>query len=46
MIGDGKNDIGAGKNAGCRTALIGENETLGADLTAPTLLEAVKQIIR
>jgi D-glycero-D-manno-heptose 1,7-bisphosphate phosphatase len=45
MIGDGKNDIGAGKNAGCKTTLIGGDQTIGADLTAPSLLEAVKQII-
>ena len=45
MIGDGKNDISAGKNAGCKTILIGGDQTIGADLTAPSLLEAVKQII-
>ena len=26
MVGDGKNDILAGKNAGCKTALIGSND--------------------
>ena len=32
MIGDGENDIRAGQNAGCRTALIG-NETYGQTVT-------------
>ena len=45
MIGDGKNDIGAGKNAGCRTALIASTEELGQDITADSLLEAVEQIL-
>lgn len=37
MIGDGKNDILAGKNAGCKTALIG-NEDFGQDITVDSLL--------
>lgn len=37
MIGDGENDIKAGKSAGCRTALIGENN-YGQDMTVDTLL--------
>lgn len=45
MIGDGKNDIGAGKNAGCKTALIASIEELGQDITADSLLEAVEQIL-
>lgn len=32
MIGDGKNDIQAGKNAGCKTVLIGDDE-FGQDIT-------------
>ena len=43
MIGDGKNDIGAGKNAGCHTALIDDAER-EADITAENLLNAVEQI--
>ena len=46
MIGDGKNDIYAGKNAGCWTALIGSDESLCADLMANTLLEAVERILK
>ena len=45
MIGDGENDILAGKAAGCRTALIG-NESFGQDVTAETLTEAVKLILK
>ena len=45
MIGDGKNDIGAGKNAGCKTALIASTEELGQDITANSLLEAVEVIL-
>ncbi len=44
MIGDGENDIKAGKAAGCRTVLIG-TEYYGQDLTAQTLLEAVEMIL-
>lgn len=45
MIGDGENDILAGKAAGCRTAIIG-NESFGQDVTAETLTEAVKLILK
>ena len=44
MIGDGERDIGAGKNAGCKTALIGEGE-LGQDMTGSSLLELVNRLI-
>lgn len=44
MIGDGKNDIQAGKNAGCKTVLIGDDE-FGQDITVYSLLEFVNQII-
>lgn len=37
MIGDGKNDIVAGKNAGCKTALIG-NGDYGQDMVVDSLL--------
>ncbi len=40
MIGDGKNDIEAGKTAGCLTALIG-NEKFGQDLTGSSLQEII-----
>ena len=43
MIGDGENDIKAGKAAGCHTALIGEGD-FGQDITAESLFEAVEQI--
>ena len=46
MIGDGKNDILAGKNAGCKTALISTNdETYGEDIKDADLLSIVKKIL-
>lgn len=45
MIGDGENDIKAGKAAGCRTALIGTEE-YKQDETVPTLLDAVNNILK
>lgn len=44
MIGDGKNDIQAGKNAGCRTALIG-SEDYGQDLTVDSLGAFVNRVV-
>lgn len=44
MIGDGKNDIQAGKNAGCKTALIG-NEDYGQSMTVDSLLSFVNKVI-
>lgn len=43
MIGDGENDIKAGKAAGCNTALIG-TEDFGQNLSAFTLMDAVGKI--
>ena len=43
MIGDGKNDVLCGKNAGCKTALIG-NE-ISADINADSLLDIINHII-
>lgn len=43
MIGDGENDILAGKNAGCKTALIG-SENFGQNLTIQSLVEFVKEL--
>jgi len=45
MIGDGENDIKAGKAAGCRTALIGTDDYKQNE-TAPTLLDAVNSILK
>lgn len=46
MIGDSKNDILAGKNAGCMTALIGENIVeYGQDISGKNLLEAITMIV-
>ncbi len=45
MIGDGKNDVGAGKAAGTHTALIGIEE-YGQDISADSLLNAVETIFR
>lgn len=38
MIGDGENDIKAGKAAGCKTVLIGEGD-FGQDIAAASLLD-------
>ena len=46
MIGDGKNDIQAGINAGCKTILIGTTEKdHGQEHTVNSLLEAIKIIV-
>ena len=45
MIGDGKNDILAGKAAGCRTILTGEGD-YGQDETAGSLQEAAGIILQ
>lgn len=44
MIGDSKTDIEAGKNAGCKTALIGTGD-FGQDLTGDSLSQLVGRII-
>ena len=43
MIGDGKNDVLCGKNAGCKTALIGEE--VEADLNGESLLSIINHIL-
>lgn len=45
MVGDGENDIKAGKNAGCRTALIGI-ESYGQTATVATLNDFVNQYLK
>lgn len=42
MVGDGECDVIAGKNAGCKTCLIGEG-AFGQDVTVETLLEFVEK---
>ena len=44
MIGDGENDVKAGKAAGCRTTLIG-TEKCGQDKTVSSLIQAVNQFL-
>ena len=44
MVGDGKNDIEAGKNAGCHTALIG-TEDFGQEETVNSLLDFMRGIL-
>ena len=44
MIGDGENDIKAGMAAGCKTALIGEDE-YGQNMTGESLLTIIEKII-
>lgn len=43
MIGDGENDIKAGKAAGCKTVLIGESE-YGQNLTGDSLLAVINDL--
>lgn len=43
VVGDRENDIDAGKSAGCRTALIG-NETYGQEVTIKSLQEFVRYL--
>lgn len=45
MIGDDLRDIGCGKNAGCKTALIGTNVSLNADYMADSLHAVVEKIL-
>lgn len=44
MIGDGENDIQAGQNAGCKTALIGEG-AYGQNVTVSSLKTFVEQYL-
>ncbi|MDE7167317.1 MAG: HAD-IIIA family hydrolase [Clostridia bacterium] len=43
MIGDGENDVLCGKNAGCKTASIGQNPS--ADICGKSLLDCVNEIL-
>ena len=43
MIGDGKNDVLCGKNAGCKTALIGND--IEADINSNSLLNIINQLL-
>ena len=46
IVGDGENDIKAGSNAGCKTALIGTgNENYGQTKTVHSLLEFVEKYL-
>lgn len=46
MIGDGENDMKAGKNAGCKTAYIKrEKKEVEADVTVKSLLEFVEKFL-
>lgn len=45
MIGDGSNDVLAGKNAGCKTAIISESNECGADVRVNDLLEFVDKYL-
>ncbi len=44
MIGDGENDVKAGEAAGCKTALIGDEE-IRQTLKKPNLLDAIELIL-
>lgn len=45
MIGDRGTDVECGKNAGCKTAYIGEGNPYGADVYGDSLYECVKKIL-
>ena len=46
MIGDGENDVLAGKNARCKTGYIKrENKLIEADITGESLLEVITKIL-
>ena len=45
MIGDGENDIKAGQNAGCQTALIG-SESYGQTVTVSSLKDFVEKYLK
>ena len=45
IIGDGENDILAGKTAGCRTVLVGEG-SFGQDLTVESVYDFVKNHLK
>ena len=45
MIGDSESDIEAGKRAGCKTALIGNNRKAEADNYLNSLYEFTEKII-
>ena len=44
MAGDQENDVRAGKNAGCRTVLIGREGDFGQDMRASSLLEFARRL--
>lgn len=45
MVGDGENDVEAGKNADCKTALISDKvKTIGQTVTATSLLAFVRRL--
>ena len=46
MIGDGENDIKAGLNAGCKTALITDGEFFGQDVSVPSLKSFTEQYLK
>lgn len=44
MVGDGERDVGAGKAAGCRTALIGDRDA-GQEETVSSLLDFARRVL-
>lgn len=45
MIGDDERDIECGKNANCKTALVGKNNECNADICEENLLDCINRII-
>lgn len=46
MVGDGENDINAGKSAGCKTVLINNEHSYGQDISERSLLDFVNKYIK
>ena len=46
MVGDGKNDVLAGKMAGCMTAYIGVESDFGSDINVGSLFEFVEKVLK
>ena len=46
MIGDGENDVKAGQSAGCKTALITQNDDFGQDVSCQSLFDFAKNVLQ
>ncbi|MBR1461295.1 HAD hydrolase-like protein, partial [bacterium] len=46
MIGDGENDVKAGQSAGCKTALITQNDDFDQDVSCQSLFDFAKNVLQ